>query len=694
MDYHKDIYIAHSKVCSESNGITRKDIQDLIRHLEGTRRNLIDEELTCLRRCEKLIVELPRQELKNAKLTVRGKYFMVSFSAGNEYNRYAICLDDYGEPVATKVHDGSIVYVSKGRSSDISFYHTQPGYLLNYYFRQRVYSDPVTIKCDPCIRFRNISEVISTLKFSSRYLRMEDETCLRYCYSLLNEKEGKTWENASISVFGLTVTVTFTSGIETNKFEISLNEHLVPIHIDSSENKETVVVRHPGDDASHSHNRVENERNAPDDQVEDSGRKEKGAKPKVKKDKEPSLQKAHCRIYCNPKVSFEHIDKAIQELGRKGCDVLKGSDKELIDYCLKLVQEVPEEILKHAEIKIYGEKYILTLLSGTGFYKYEITTDSCRHLLCCKTTRENTIQDDIKIKCSPRISFQHINRAVNIVKRRQCSGGDDNKRLLNFCLHFISNSTKPKKIWEDAEVKVIGETYDIIFTSGSGQHKFEIICDSDKEILCLDSMENEDVKEESRTENAAAAPVGEQNKENAAAAPVGEQNKENAAAAPVGEQNKDRPAEETETKKETSQPSPTLYDYTKYCSPPVTADSFQAVIRELKDDLTEEERKLLQHCCKMWEVESKKVGKRLWKDVKITVSGSDRKIVIRTHIDKEETNQYEVIMGEGDTPSYNRLKSGWWESGWSKVPEMPSSVRDYMPWWGKVGMDMIGFGKE
>ncbi|XP_070553409.1 uncharacterized protein [Ptychodera flava] len=313
--------------------ISAKHISNVITHFEESPEGLDPVDRICLRHCFKVVENNDTKILSSALLSVFGKIVKVVFTSGGEKHKFEIRLDENYRPIYKKTssesdwvsNEESVHEASSVQKEEMQWFKFQ---------------------CQPSITFKQINNAISEISRKS-HLRLNDESLLRYCVSLLRERDMTVWQNAIISVYGTSITVVFKSGDESNEFEITLDDREKPSHIETTDTKRR-------------HRSLGYESMDLEDPVDS---------PRVFTSEETYGKITTFEKRCRPSISFDEIHEVIGQLKATVTD----NDMRCLKFCYEVVKSYPSEDLKDASLVVYGENIKVVFSSGSENNRFGVT---------------------------------------------------------------------------------------------------------------------------------------------------------------------------------------------------------------------------------------------------------------------------------------------------------------------------------
>ncbi|XP_070576248.1 uncharacterized protein [Ptychodera flava] len=352
-------YVNYEKKCDERNGITLKDISDAIQDIESSQRKLLGDELQCMRYCKRLLVRKPNEIWKDAVIAVRERFMTVVLSSGCGFYRFEVSIDHDGFPFSSEQvnssrYETTIHHATDSARDDPTEQAQERRNRITTEERSGELQDVKYVDCNSLITAEQVLDVLIELLMSSSH-HVIDETCLRYCLTLLKEKPLTVWENARISVYGENLLVVFKSGTEVNKFEITVNDKHEPLCVESIDDTNTVPKTHEDVVAfEHMDNQTSVDANKVS-HVED----------------------------CKPAISFEHVHRVITSLGQRNPErPLDEDSRRILLFCNALIHQKDDLILKNARITVYGFDFAVVFKAGSEINEFEVTQNDKNEVIC------------------------------------------------------------------------------------------------------------------------------------------------------------------------------------------------------------------------------------------------------------------------------------------------------------------------
>ncbi|XP_070552355.1 uncharacterized protein [Ptychodera flava] len=419
---HKEIVLE----CSPS--VSFRHIRDVIFKLEASTAKVPESDMRCLMYCYAIVEQHADAVLESAIITVLGRYVTVIFKSGMQANQFEITLNGHGNPIC---------HHTKKQSQPDE--RTKDQYL-NF--------GNIVEDCHPCISFEHIHDVIMRLESSQKKLNDGDMRCLKYCFTLVKEREEWVLENANIKVYGIGGTITFKCGSEKNVFQITLNDQYEPICREtrkSGNGQKAMVVRmHEKEDSA------------------------TNSRPYIKQ--------------CHPYISARNVCDVI-ELLEESAEGLDPVDRICLNHCFTVVGKYDTETLNSALISVFGKCLKVVFTAGGERNKFEVTLDENYTPIFRKTSIHNRQQEDDLLsakrpyikQCHPFISAKHITDVITHFDESPESLDPVDLICLRHCFKAVENNDT--KILSSALLSVFGKFVRVIFTSGGEKHQFEIRLD-------------------------------------------------------------------------------------------------------------------------------------------------------------------------------------------------------------------------
>ncbi|XP_070554679.1 uncharacterized protein [Ptychodera flava] len=430
--------------------ISFNHIHSIVQRLESSGKEVHDGDMRCLKYCYTLMKEQEQEVLENAKLVVYGIYCTIIFKSGIELNVFEITLNDQNEPICREIR--KVIERSRGRAKTKTV-------------SSSIDNEETTkeVSCQPFITAKHINDAITELTSPSETKTLKDEACLRYCFTLLREKDASIWKNARISVYGVNLTIIFKSGMESHQFEVTLNDHHEPMHVETynRQGERYSLVPYSNRDAIPS-------RRVFEDFISTR-------RPYVKQ--------------CHPSISAKNISDVIKlfEESQEGLDPV---DRICLKHCFTVLEKYDSKTLCSALLSVFGKFVKVVFTAGSERNQFEITLDENFTPISRKiATVDESLEDCEKPKheeivknCSPHISFQHIHNVILQLESSRRPIPEEDIRCLKYCLTIVEQ--QEEGVLDNAIITVLGMIITVIFKSGMELNQFEITLNDHGNPIC------------------------------------------------------------------------------------------------------------------------------------------------------------------------------------------------------------------